>query len=383
MRYKATYYDGLTARARPAAIAVADTGIAISAVHGAVLAHWPAESVVLVERPRVGEPVMLGLEGTTERLVVGDLDVLKTLGAVSPLLYRRVRVSWRSLAGIAAWSCAAVGSIVFILLVVVPALSKQLAEATPVTVRERIGAITLRQLTRLVKIDQSGPPLTRQPYCTDAPGRAALEEMAARLTADIPEPPALRLVVMNTTLVNAFALPGDFVVLTKGLIENASNAEEVAGVLAHEIAHVVYDHGIQQMYRSAAVAVMTSMAIGDIAGGLLVAGLGKWMLNSGYSREAERAADRYAMKRLNAARIDSSGFEAFFARLHAEEERRREKGGLEIPSLLSTHPPHAERIQAVRRTARSEGKVYSDHRQWERFRSICRRTARTPASAGS
>ncbi len=374
MRYLATYHDGLTAQARPVAIAVTDTGVVISAVQGAVLAHWPAEGVLLVERPRGGEPARLGLEGTTERLIVDDPGVLVALRPVSPRLYQRVRMSWRGLARIVAWACAAAGSMAVILLFVVPALSERLAAATPDTVRERIGGTTLGQLALLVGIDRSGPAGTKRPYCSDRPGRAALEALTARLTADMTEPPVLRLVVLNTKLVNAFALPGNFVVLTKGLIENAADAEEVAGVVAHEMGHVVHDHGIQRMYRSAAVAVLTSLMIGDTAGGFLVAGLGKLMLNSGYSREAEREADRYALERLSAAGLDSRGFEAFFARLQAQEEERRGKGGRALTGLLSTHPPHAERIQAVRRAARSGGKVFSEPSQWPRLRLICRTT---------
>ena len=374
MRYLATYYDGLTARARPVAIAVTATGVVISAVHGTVLAHWPAEGVLLVERPRDGEPARLGLEGTTERLVVDDPGVLVALQPVSLRLYQRVRTSWRGLARIMAWACAAAGSMAVILLFVVPALSERLAAVTPDTVRERIGGTTLGQLARLAGIDRSGPAGTKRPYCSDRPGRAALEALTARLTADMTDPPALRLVVLNTKLVNAFALPGNFVVLTKGLIENAADAEDVAGVVAHEMGHVVHDHGIQRMYRSAAVAVLTSLMIGDTAGGLLVAGLGKLMLNSGYSREAEREADRYALERLSAAGLDSTGFEAFFARLQAQEEERRGKGGGALTGLLSTHPPHAERLQAVRRAARPGGKVFSEPSRWPRLRLICRTT---------
>ena len=308
MRYLATYYDGMTARAQPVAMAVTDTGIVISAVHGAALAHWPAERVMLAELPRDGQPVRLGLDGTTARLIVDDPDVVETLRPVAPRLFRRVVLSWGGVARIVGWAGAAVASIAVIVLFVVPSLSVQLAAVTPDAVRQRIGATTLRQLTRLLAINRSSARKTRRAYCSDAPGRAALQAMAARLTADLAEPPALRLVVVNTGMVNAFALPGNFIVLTKGFIENALSPEEVVGVIAHEIGHIAHDHGIQQMYRTAAVSVLTGLVTGDVAGGILVTGLGKWMLNTGYSRVAEREADRYALERLNAAGIDSGGW---------------------------------------------------------------------------
>lgn len=376
MRFAANYYDGVVARAQPAVIAVTDVGIVIFAVHGAMLAHWPAGRVILAESPRDGEPVRIGLDGTTARLVVDDPGVVEALEKVAPRLYRRVRLSWGALARIVGWAGAAVGSIVFLLLVVVPSLSEQLAAVTPHTVRERIGFMTLRQLTRLVEIDRSGPPRHRWPYCSDAEGRNALEAMAVRVTANMPEPPSLHLVVINTRTDNAFALPGGIVVLTKGLIDNARSAEEVAGVIAHEIGHIHYDHPIRGMYRAAAVSIVVALVTGDVAGGILITGLGRWVLNSGYSRVAERQADDYALERLYAAGIDSKGFEEFFSRLLAAKAR----GEGALSGFLSTHPLTRERIETVRRAPRATGKVFGgDHQEWRRLRLICWTTRAAPS----
>ncbi len=375
LRFAADYYDGIVARSQPAAIAVTDVGIVIFAAHGAMLGHWPAERVILAEPPRDGEPVRIALDGTTARLVIGDPGVVEALERVTPRLYRRVRLSWGGLARIAGWAGAAVGSVAFILLVVVPSLSEQLAAVTPHAVRLRIGSMTLRQLTRLVELDKSGPPRHRRAYCSDAEGRNALEAMAVRVTANMPEPPSLRLVVINTRLANAFALPGGIVVLTKGLIDDALSPEEVAGVIAHEIGHIHYDHPIQGLYRTAAVSVVVGLVTGDVAGGILITGLGRWVLNSGYSRMAERRADDYALERLYAAGIDSKGFEEFFTRALAKQA----KGEGALSGFLSTHPLTRERIETVRRAPRATGKVFGgDHREWRRLGLICWATRAAP-----
>ena len=374
MRYLATYYDGKTARAQSVAIAVADAGIAISTVHGDAIAHWPAERVVLAELPRDNEPVRLGLDGTTARLIVDDPGVVEMLRPLAPQLYRRVRLSWRGLAKIVGWAGAAVVAVAVVLLFVVPILSRELAAVTPDAVRLRIGGVALRQLTRIVVTDRSGPKQTREAYCSDGPGRSALRAMAVRLTADMAEAPALRLVVVNADLVNAFALPGGIIVFTKGLIDNALSAGEVAGVMAHEIGHIVHDHGIQRMYRTAAVSVLSSLMVGDLVTGALLVNLGELTLNRGYSRDAEREADRYALTRLKAAGIDSSGLEAFLARA-LEESRKREDS---LYRFLSTHPPTAERLEAVRRAPRADGEAFDDDGEWYWLRRICRTTQRVP-----
>lgn len=374
MAYPATYYDGVTARGRSVAVVVAEAGIAISDADGAALANWPAERVILAELPRDREPVRLGLDGTTARLIVDDPGVVEALRPVAPRLYRRVRLSWGGLARVAAWAGVAVVSAAFVVLVVVPSLSTQMAAATPEAVRQRIGAATLRQFARLLPVDRRGPPDTRRAYCKQPRGRDALEAMMIRLTADMAEPPALRVAVLNTEVVNAFALPGNLVVLTEGLIDNASSAEEVAGVIAHEMGHVAHDHPIRSMYRTATVAVLVSLVTGDAAGGVLITGLGQWVLNTGYSRAAEREADRYALERLYAAGIDSSGLERFFARLL--DERGEDAGP--FSRMLATHPPTRQRLEAVRRADRMTGRVFGDDEALAWLRRICWNTQEVP-----
>ncbi len=248
MRYAAQYYDGRTARTQHVEVAVTEAGIDISSEPEVVTASWPAERIMLAELPRDGEPVRLGLDGTTARLIVDDPNVVDTLRPLAPRLYRRVRLSWRDIARIAVWADVATASIATIVLVVIPSFSKQMAAVTPDTVRQRIGYATLRQLTRLLPINGHHERARRAPYCSDADGLDALGEMTVRLTSDVTDVPRERLVVVNTQMVNAFALPGNIVVVTKGLIDNAENAEEVAGVVAHELGHVALDHPIQGMY---------------------------------------------------------------------------------------------------------------------------------------
>ncbi len=118
------------------------------------------------------------------------------------------------------------------------------------------------------------------------------------------------------------------------------------------------------------MSVLVGLVIGDVAGGLLVTGLGKWVLNSSYSRVAEREADQYAMERLNAAGIDPAGLEAFFVRLSA----KRGKSGGVLYRFLSTHPPTGERLAAIRGATRAKGKVFATTRSWTDLEFVCRET---------
>jgi predicted Zn-dependent protease len=151
--------------------------------------------------------------------------------------------------------------------------------------------------------------------------------------------------VIDSKVANAFAIPGGFVFVNRGILERAESAAELAGVLAHEIGHVVERHGLEQM----AKARNTNTAVGLIyvllgrAPGaaeqvaLQVAG-SAWMAK--HSREAERQADRVAVVYLTRAGIDPRGMPQFFQRL-LDEERT---GANELLAWFSTHPLTEDRI---------------------------------------
>jgi predicted Zn-dependent protease len=151
--------------------------------------------------------------------------------------------------------------------------------------------------------------------------------------------------VIDSEVANAFAIPGGFIFVNRGILHRAEDASELAGVLAHEIGHVVERHGLEQM----AKARNTNTAVGLIyvllgrAPGaaeqvaLQVAG-SAWMAK--HSREAEREADRVGLSYLALAGLDPRGMPRFFQRL-IDEERASPS---ELLAWFSTHPLTEDRI---------------------------------------
>jgi predicted Zn-dependent protease len=147
--------------------------------------------------------------------------------------------------------------------------------------------------------------------------------------------------------VNAYALPGGIVVVNKGLIEEADSAEELAGVLAHEVQHVEHRHTLQQMISSAGWAAVLAVVLGDVSAitAIVIHQLG----NLRNSRMLEAEADVEGMKALARAGIPLDGMVSLFRRLQAEDSK---KGGAG-PALLSSHPATAERIAGLEQLART------------------------------
>lgn len=155
--------------------------------------------------------------------------------------------------------------------------------------------------------------------------------------------------VVQSPMINAFALPGGTMVVYTGLIENADNAEQVASVLAHEMAHATKRHGLQRIARSMGIWAGVSLLIGDV-GGLIGAGADLFQIASvnSYSRGQETEADEEGARMMHAAGINPSEMAKFFEMLEAEHG--------DVPDFfawISTHPDHGARIASVEKMVAS------------------------------
>lgn len=153
----------------------------------------------------------------------------------------------------------------------------------------------------------------------------------------------LDVAVLNEESVNAFALPGGHVFVFTGLLKKSRSPDEVAGVLAHELGHVVLRHHLRSALRSLGVGAVASVVLGDTSGltGLLAAGSSQ-LLSLAFSREQEEAADAFAV-----TLAEKVGFDPLaVGRLL---ERMEEPGA--PPSLLRTHPSGPDRRRALEKLA--------------------------------
>ena len=153
--------------------------------------------------------------------------------------------------------------------------------------------------------------------------------------------------VIDSDEVNAFALPGGFFYVNTGLILQADEEAELAGVMGHEIAHVAARHGTRNATKGELAQFATIPLIllgpGGWAGYGLYEGL-NLAIPLGFlkfSRDNEREADYLGLQYMYKAGYDPNAFVSFFEKLEAQE--RRHPGS--IPKVFSTHPPTPDRVQ--------------------------------------
>ncbi|WP_417515139.1 M48 family metallopeptidase [Minwuia sp.] len=359
----ARFSDGQTALEHRIEVRVSNTGLAFAA---AGMNHiWPAEGLLLLERaadrPRVAH------ESFGEaRIVFDDAQAGAVLNRHLPDIMSRsqdrLSLDLRRFAMFGG-TALALAVVVFLSL---NAIAGLLTTLVPLSYEKELGEQTLTTLDGFLDGVSE--------RCETPEGLAALDRMTTRLTGDRELRVPVEVRVVPVDMVNAIALPGGFVLIFEGLLKQAGSAEEVAGVLAHEIGHTQYRHGMQRLIWSEGLAILINIVSpGDL--GRIGRDAGALLLSLSYSRDAEREADDYAIDNLNRIGVTSAGMAEFFERaggLHEAGETDAE-GNSDVAALLkylSTHPDSAERVATIRAEGKGTGTILSDP-EWDALRTIC------------
>ncbi|HEX5436531.1 MAG TPA: M48 family metallopeptidase [Gemmatimonadaceae bacterium] len=157
--------------------------------------------------------------------------------------------------------------------------------------------------------------------------------------------------VVNTNEVNAFAVPGGYIYVNRGLIEQADKMDQLAGVLGHEIGHVIKRHTVQQMQKEQQANIGVALAciltkICESQAGQAAIQVGGTALFAKFSREDEAQADEVAVTYVTRAGIDPHGLPEMFQKL-LQEEQSSGGSGSGVDAWFATHPTEQSRIADV------------------------------------
>lgn len=157
--------------------------------------------------------------------------------------------------------------------------------------------------------------------------------------------------IVDSPDVNAFAIPGGFVYVNRGLIQRTTSMNQLAGVLGHEIGHVVRRHSVKQMQKGQGLSM--GMLLGCVLtpictnGGDVAVGMAGNLAMASFSRSDEAESDQEGIRYTMRAGIDPRGIPEMF-RILMKERSERPSGG--IDSWFRTHPMEESRVAATERT---------------------------------
>ncbi len=162
-------------------------------------------------------------------------------------------------------------------------------------------------------------------------------------------------IVDNDSTLNAFAVPGGYVYLYTGLIKYLGSEAALAGVVAHEIAHVERRHATQRITNAYGLQILASIALGNNPSqvSIMVANLFSGLTLLANSRSAEDESDKYAVMYLASTRYYPGGVKFFFERMRDDGKVSSEKS--DIATFLSTHPDPIDRIDETNKRLRDRG----------------------------
>jgi Zn-dependent protease with chaperone function len=357
----AQYSDGIVAASHRVRARLEPDGLIIEEREGERRALWPYNEIRLIDGPDAQGQIRIGRVDSAERLAVSSPGALEQLEPCCRKMRRSISSGpgWRL---VAFWSGAAILGIIVLFLGIVPFLARHAGQFVSPRLEADLGnrlADTIIRLTAAPEIDAA------HAECEAPLGRAALAKLVAPLAAQVTvrNPPRVR--VVNSPIINAIALPGGQILVFKGLLDFAEDPNEIAGIIAHELGHIVLDHPTTLVIERSAVGFVVGLLAGDIFGVSVVAGVSATILDASYGREAETEADLRGAMLMKGAEFDLRPVAEFFTRLSA----KRADGDIPI-AFLRSHPPSDERARLFQ-SVPSGGRRAVGNADWNALKEIC------------
>ena len=345
----ARFYDGRSALSHDAEVRLEADALDIRADGQALvwrladlIAEVEADQVRVSNRRERDTRLVLPVEEWTA--LIGDrLDGRKR--------ERRMREFWL-VGGLA----AVAGAVMLFVFVGVPILSGPVARATPVSMELRMGENFDAQVGAIF------------PTCRNEEGQRILSALGDRIAMGADTPFDIRVRAVEAPMVNAFALPGGPVLITDDLISEAESPDELAAVIAHEIAHVEMRHVMQAVWRDLGIGMLLDLVVGGGTGAgqqaVILAGQASDLT---YSRDAELEADTRGQALLHAAGLSSQGMAPFFDRMARADGSGRLGEAVEF---MNSHPDSSRRGRVARAGARP-GLSALDAEEWRVVKAVC------------
>lgn len=356
--FAATYYDGERAVRHQGRVKLGVSRIEIELETFCVA--WEYVDCRLVSDGFYGEPARIETKQMPgAALVVAERDFIEALGQHYAALVARPWWDAR-LSGWAAILRSAAGALVLgagIYYYGIGLMAELGAAVAPKAIEERLGDSAVKLI---VAPDQ---------VCSASESTRLLARIESRLFQAAGSEYKFRVIHARLEMVNAFAAPGGNIVVSDYLVRMAGSPEEYAGVLAHEIQHVLHRDSMRAISRELGGNALLAMMAVDPSSNPIFLNQSKALLDLSFSRSAEEQADIGAVALLAKAKIPMGGLAAFLNRLL--EDQGRKQGGIHY---LSTHPDTAVRIETLRKLARADAATEPllTQQEWQRARDVCR-----------
>lgn len=376
MEFLARYQNGLVADVRdviciidlasdPVMLAIVD------ATSREIIDRWPAEECYLLHS-RMMELRIANLQRPPgARLASTGIANMKAALDVLPKLTQGQRADWWKQARIITLATAALVSVIVAYLYGIPLLSDRLVTFFPPEWEVKIGATADAQIEASLTEGKGYSICDTNP---NSVANKAITRFAETAFTGLNSPFHPTVTVVRSNVPNAFALPGGTTYYLSSLIQASRTPDEFAGVLAHELGHVYYRHGMQTLIATSTTGLLVGFVLGDLTGLSVAGAVGASLIDNRFSRQAEEQADDFAGKTAQRLGFSPAGLVDLLDRVATDDSFSR------ALALFSSHPLTAERRKALEALDTHEPgtKPAFTAEEWQAIRDLCKPPAPPP-----
>jgi Zn-dependent protease with chaperone function len=361
---RSVYFDGVTSTLHEVMVACTPSGVQIRNPDDGLIAEWPYERLKHLNAPDHIFRIGLRKSDKLERLEIEDHDIAHVIDLACPDIDRTgasVRAERRR--AIVA-SFAASAALLLVAFYGVPRIADRIAPVVPQWVEQRLGNAADTQVRTIFDKGPKERPFECGGAPVEAEGKKAFEKLMNRLEKGAGVKIPIRAVVVRRPEANAITLPGGHIYVFEGLLQNAYDVDEVAGVIAHELGHAANRDGARTLLQAAGLSLVFGSFLGDFVGGGAVVFAAESLLKSAYSRHKEAAADDYAVRTMQALNANPRALATFLARIAGSSKRG---------SIFLGHPATPDRVARINATASPQGggATLLDSAEWAALKRIC------------
>jgi Zn-dependent protease with chaperone function len=361
---RSVYFDGLTSALHEVMVSCTPNGVQIRNPDDRLIAEWPYERLKHLNAPDHLFRIGLRKNDRLERLEIEDQDIAHAIDLACPDIDRsgasakteRRRATFASLAATAALLLVAFYGI--------PQIADRVAPVMPQGIENRLGNAADTQVRSMFDKGPKDRPFECGGAAVEKEGKAAFDKLMVQLEKGGNVRIPIKSVVVRRPEANAITLPGGHIYVFQGLIDNARDTDEVAGVIAHELGHAMNRDGIRTLLQAAGLSLVFGSFLGDFVGGGAVVLAAETLLKSAYSRHKEAAADDYAVRTMQALKANPRALAVFLDRIAGSKG----KG-----SIFLDHPPTPDRVARINATTTTQGggEALLTPGEWNALKRIC------------
>lgn len=362
----ARYYDGHAAAPQEVTFAIgrdADPQLLIATPDGMQLDGWPLSEVFEVTARQ--DELRLGARNRPygARLVLSGDGLVTAARKLLPHLARQQRADRGEQFRLIGLATGALVSVIAAYIFGVPLLARNIVPLVPPQWEADLGATARQQIDQIIGFDGFVLHCDTDP---DSLANRAIRSFATEVMEGTGSPFTPDIQVVYSDIPNAFALPGGSSYYFSALLAQTESPDEFAGVMAHELGHVYHRHGLEGLIESSATGLLVGFVLGDLTGLSVAGGLGAALIDTRFSRDAERQADQFAADAGQRMGFRPAALADLLERVAGDDHASQ------MLQIFSSHPLTADRRAALEAAPPPPpGRQVFSPDEWQAIKTMC------------